>query len=228
MFIEIPAGLQSIMSRGSIYGVAVNDAKYMISTTSKGKKVQCPFYVKWFSMLSRCYNEKTQEKQPCYVGCVVCDDWLIFSNFKSWMIKQDWEGMQLDKDLLIPGSKLYSPDTCLFIPQKINKLLTDRAGKRGFLPQGVTYISGNFIVQISINGKKTTNSYHDWISEAEAEYMRIKQIALITAANTQPKKIKDAIIGHAKYLLEKPVDILFAAWCEDPNFDELFDEGDLH
>lgn len=55
------------------------------------------------------------------------------------MVTNDWEGKELDKDLLVKGNKLYAPNTCAFIPRKLNLFITDRAAYRGAYPIGVTY-----------------------------------------------------------------------------------------
>lgn len=39
------------------------------------------------------------------------------------MIKQDWADKQLDKDLINPNNKLYSPETCFFISGTLNRML---------------------------------------------------------------------------------------------------------
>ena len=51
----------------------------------------------------------------------------------------DKSGFQLDKDILVKGNKLYSPDTCLFVPKEINTLLTHRRKDKGLYPVGVSY-----------------------------------------------------------------------------------------
>ncbi len=102
-----------------VYGVGVNDADYKVQKfkTENGKKIQlwiCPFYSKWKEMLRRCYSIQEKERSPCYTQASTVEHWHIFSNFKSWMETQDWEGKQLDKDLLVKDNKTYGPDTCLF------------------------------------------------------------------------------------------------------------------
>ncbi len=101
-------------------GIADPDYKVTRSEkTPNGWKIVwvCPLYDKWKSMIHRCYSGKD------YSNVTVCEEWLTFSNFKSWMEKQDWEGKELDKDLLTLGAKIYSPETCCFISRKLNSVL---------------------------------------------------------------------------------------------------------
>ena len=90
-------------------------------------------------MLGRCYSKSYQEKHPSYKGCSVCEEWLTYSNFKAWMEQQDWEGKQLDKDLLVYNNKVYSPETCVFIAHSINLFLLKSDKNRGDYPLGVSY-----------------------------------------------------------------------------------------
>lgn len=135
--------------------MGVNDADY--SVVRKGvvgdtyKIVwRCPFYDKWASMLKRCYSEKYIVKFPTYKDCSVCDEWLTFSNFKLWMQQQDWEGKELDKDILFPGNKVYSLYTCCFIDNAVNKFILNNEAKRGEWPIGVCWDkqTGKFMAQI--------------------------------------------------------------------------------
>ena len=130
--------------KGLVCGVGINGANYVLCKyeTVNGKRKlvwRCPYYKRWHCMLERCYSEKYQEKYPTYKGCTVCDEWLTFSNFKKWMELQAWEGRTLDKDFLIEGNKIYSPTTCVFLPQKLNKFINTRAKVRGQYPLGVRY-----------------------------------------------------------------------------------------
>jgi hypothetical protein len=90
-------------------------------------------------MLARCYDKNTQKTRPNYSECSVRCDWLIFSNFKDWMAKQDWRGNHLDKDLLFVGNKVYSPETCVFVSALTNTFTEDRANYRGNYPLGVCF-----------------------------------------------------------------------------------------
>ena len=98
-------------------------------------------YNAWRNMLMRCYDEKNFLKQPTYEDCTVCEEWHNFQNFAKWYDDNYYEvegnSTQIDKDILVKGNKIYSPDTCCFVPQNINKLLTNSSVRRGLYPIGV-------------------------------------------------------------------------------------------
>ncbi len=150
-FIKIPFDYLSFQKRSGVCGIGINDADYKVLPRVNGKQLICPYYQRWVSMIKRCYSEKTQERQPTYKGCTVCDEWLTFSNFKVWMEKQDWRGKQLDKDVIMSGNKVYSPDYCSFITQKENKA----ANAKSFTfisPCGDVVDINNLSLFCSING----------------------------------------------------------------------------
>jgi len=118
-------------------GWGINDSDTPVGTRASGKFViECPFYVKWAAMINRVHNTKYQATQHTYVGCSISEDWRYFSNFKQWMLAEDWEEYHLDKDILGCG-KIYSAETCCFVPQRVNNLLTKRSAVRGDYPLGV-------------------------------------------------------------------------------------------
>lgn len=153
------------MARGklpgpNVWGVATNDADYVVNTyefeTVDGRRrcklvSVCPFYRTWHSMLRRCYSDWYLSRNPTYVGCEVDEEWLTFSKFKAWMEKQDWEGKQLDKDILGNG-KLYSQHTCCFISRKVNGFLNTHKRRGRKLPTGVHLHkrTGKYVAQIHI------------------------------------------------------------------------------
>lgn len=121
------------------YGVGINDSDYEVQFTINGKRVSCPYHMKWRNMLQRCYSENYHVTNPTYVGCEVSEEWKTFSNFKAWMEGQEWINRQLDKDILFPNNKLYSSETCVFISQSVNKFLVDRKNGRGEYMLGVDW-----------------------------------------------------------------------------------------
>lgn len=127
-----------------IRGVGLNDADYPViqRKLENGKiaRVWCPMYQKWVNMLRRCYSSDFHSVQHTYSGCSVSPAWHKFSVFREWMMSQPWQGMEIDKDILEPGNKIYGPDKCVFISPALNQFLTDGgASSRGALPVGVCW-----------------------------------------------------------------------------------------
>ena len=129
-------------------GVGIHKRSYRFKNNKKTA------YDAWVEMLRRCYSHKYQAKYPTYIGCTVYNDWHNLQTFAEWFHKQpnsDNTGFHLDKDLRVAGNKVYSPNTCSFVPYQINGLLTDMGALRGKYPIGVCAHGKGFRVQMSIN-----------------------------------------------------------------------------
>lgn len=112
-------------------------------------------YIKWFHILERGYCKKYKNKKPTYKNVTVCEEWHNFQNFAKWFEENYVEGFDLDKDILVKGNKMYSPETCCFVPQEINALFTKSDKMRGKLLLGVSYHSyGMYQVSLSMFGKQ--------------------------------------------------------------------------
>ena len=75
--------------------------------------------------------------------------WHNYQNFAQWFNENryDVEGrLHIDKDILYPGNKIYCPDTCLLVPQRINMLFLNKPNKRG-LPNGIIKSSDRYLVK---------------------------------------------------------------------------------
>ena len=129
-----------------VYGVGyLGEGKY--KAFENGKLTDK--YDIWQDMLRRCYDPKLHEKYSTYKDCEVEDKWLNFQHMGEWIEENYYEipgeTMCLDKDILCKGNKIYSRDTCVFVPQRINVLFTKRDNDRGNCPIGVTpRPSGNY------------------------------------------------------------------------------------
>jgi hypothetical protein len=193
----VKATKQSIAQRKVSFGVAVNDADYMTTTMVNGKRVLCPFYMRWRDMIKRCYDPKYHAKQPTYIDCSVCDSWLMFSNFRNWMVNQDWEGKELDKDLLVKGNKVYSPETCVFVSRELNTLLNSSAAIRGEWPIGVSFDKRDrkFQAQCSINGKNKRIGSYDTPEDAHKAYIEFKEHHVYKIALEQKEPLRTALLN---------------------------------
>ena len=112
----------------TVYGVGYFGVGEHRAKNIKGKVEKC--YDCWKGMLRRSYSEEYLIKQPTYRDTTVCEEWLNFQNFAEWYEKNypKIEGIkfELDKDLLQQGieNKVYSPDTCVFLPKSVNIYLS--------------------------------------------------------------------------------------------------------
>lgn len=97
------------------------------NTKTKENGINKKSYSVWSSMIHRCYDEKYLKNKPTYRDKYVCDEWLCFENFEKWFNENYYEieneVMCLDKDILVKGNKVYSPNTCIFVPNSINILV---------------------------------------------------------------------------------------------------------
>lgn len=199
-FIEVPANKKSLAQRKLVFGVGVNDANYIVHPIIDGKNMTCPYYSTWRDMLKRCYNIKFQKRRHTYKGCSVVKSWLTFSNFKYWMDKQDWIGKQLDKDILVSGNKIYSPDTCVFVSGEINTLLVDCAASRGEYPQGVAWHKRDqkYQVYCNVRGKPKYLGSFNTVDEAELVYLKFKINNIELIAGEQSESVKLGLLRHAQ------------------------------
>ena len=112
------------------------------------KEYQC-----WRDMIRRVYGDT--EKSKFYKNCSISKEWYNFQNFAKWYkdnyYQIDNERMELDKDIIYKGNKIYSPDTCIFVPQFINKIFTKNNKNRGNLPIGVSKFKNKY--KVSCDGK---------------------------------------------------------------------------
>lgn len=149
-----------------VLGVGINDINCAKRTIA---------WRKWMSMLTRCYGVDNFGDRPTYKECTVCDEWLVFSNFKAWFDKNYRNGYCLDKDILFRGNKIYSPDTCSFVPHKINTLILDRGSDRGVYPVGVGKQGNKFQVGMNIDGKRKYIGLYNTVEEAFDAYKQAKE-----------------------------------------------------
>jgi len=192
-----------------VFGVGINDADYVVKKWEtvgyvNGVRKQklawvCPYYRTWVDMLQRCYSAKFHERQPTYKGCSVSEEWLTFSNFRSWMEVQDFEGMHLDKDLLFEGNKVYSAETCVFVTSMVNTFTTDCGASRGEWPIGVNWHKrvGKFQSRCSnpLTKKRENLGYFTCVVEAHQTWLNRKlELAHLVAAEQTDKRVAKALI----------------------------------
>ena len=189
----------------SVYGVGIVGTKY----PSRVNGVQTKEHVLWSSMLERCYSDAFKKKRPTYEGCKVSDKFKNYEYFYEWCNKQigfgnDGNGnpFQLDKDLLVKGNKVYSENTCVFIPSGINSLLIKCAASRGEHLIGVYWskTANAFVARVSRN---KGGSEHLGLFNTEIEAFNAYKEAKESFVKEQAEKWKGKIDERAYNALMK-------------------------
>jgi hypothetical protein len=139
-------------------------------------------YTRWESMIGRCYNKEFQKRCPTYIDCSIDEEWLNFQKFSEWYDNNyyeiEGEKMCLDKDILFKKNKIYSPNTCIFVPERINMLFIKNTKKRSELPVGVYKDKqrNKFYSNLKIKDKKTIIlGRHNTVEETFNIYKKAKE-----------------------------------------------------
>ena len=177
----------------SVHGVGVTGTKYPITVDDVNTKE----YMLWCDMLRRCYSETFQKKRPTYKDCEASENFKSYEYFYEWCHKQvgfGKEGWHLDKDLLIKGNKVYSEDSCIFIPSDVNLVLTKRTSSRGQHLIGVSWHKRGKAFMARVNKNKGKQEYlGSFKTETEAfnAYKQAKEYFIKEQANKWKGKIDE-------------------------------------
>ena len=180
------------------YGVGyLGEGKYKVLENNIWYKI-------WYGTLKRCYDPKYQEKEPSYRGCTVEDYLLNFQNMCEWLEDNYYEvpgeRMHLDKDILCKGNKIYSRETCIFVPERINKLFVKQQTKRGKNPIGVSDLpSGNYQVQCRGGyGKHVYLGTYNTKEEAFQVYKKYKEKVIKEVIDSYKGKIPEPFYSRLR------------------------------
>ena len=178
-----------------------------------GKLCATQEYQKWQNMLQRCFDNKLKDRYPTYKDVICCDRWLCFANFLEdfEILKNEYnwsadEKLNLDKDTLYKGNKIYSLENCVLVPDYINFLFTKNDAKRGEYPIGVCYNKQckKYKAQCNINGKFKGLGYYNTIEQAFSAYKIAKENEIKKIANecvskgyiTQESRLYNSMISY--------------------------------
>ena len=179
----------------SVFGVGIVGTEYPINEGG----VLTKEYVLWTGMLERCYSDTYKKKRPTYEGCEVSENFKYYEYFYEWCNKQIGfgnQGWHLDKDLLIKGNKVYSENTCVFLPREINQVLVKRTASRGEHLIGVYWHNTKkaFVAQVNKNKGKP-----EWLGSfnTELEAFNVYKIAKESFIKEQANKWRGKIDQRA-------------------------------
>lgn len=194
---------RSLKIRSTKHGAGINDADYLTTPRSGGKQLMCPAYISWANMIMRAYSPRFHEQCPTYIDVEVCNEWKSFMSFRDWWSKNQVDGWQLDKDLL-SDEKIYSPETCIFVPQWLNKFTTDHRSARGTWPIGVHFHKrvGMFMAQCRnpILGKNEHIGYYPCPHEAHNAWL-LRKLEFVEMTKDKMDSIDVRIYPRAIELL---------------------------
>ena len=114
------------------------------------------------------------------------------------MEQQDWEGKALDKDIIAPRSKLYSPDTCAFVLKSTNSFVTASNAIRGDYLIGVNLFKRTGEYQARCNNPFTEKGEYlgDFSTPEKAHEAWLKrkhELAQLVAATESDPRIVEAL-----------------------------------
>lgn len=191
---SLSKGSVSDRNRKTIYGKGYLGYGNYSSSGSNRKA-----YTVWIDMFTRCYSGN-EERFPNYRDVCVCSEWYNFQNFAKWFHDNYVKGYSLDKDLKVLGSKVYSPDTCTFVPLRVNSFIT--ASSKG----GVTYHKGAWIAQCAYRvGEDRNNTYLGRFSdkeEAKNVYKKFKRSLAYKLKETYPEVLDDNMLSNIEKMIE--------------------------
>lgn len=146
----------------------------------------------YHNMYDRCYREDYLKKHPQYRGCSVCEEWLNNrESFYNWVAENyyiiEGEQIDLDKDILVKGNKVYSPDTCIFVPHVINVYYEN------LTRNPVQQKNGKWRIDICIDGKTIPLGTFDTEEEAKLEFVKHKTAAIISKADAFKGRIPEKL-----------------------------------
>jgi hypothetical protein len=174
----------------SVYGVGFSGiGKYSCKNYPKIHKT-------WTGMLERGYSEIHNTKAPTYKDCIADDAWHNFQNFAKWMEENfnsnymsNW---QLDKDILIKGNKIYSSETCCFVPKEINEIFK-KSNFNKLCVKGVQKTKWGYIARCASQGVRVHLGTFDTPEEAFQAYKTAKEKHIKSVADKWKSLISDNV-----------------------------------
>lgn len=178
---------------GLIYRVGFNDLQEPVRS---GKTVM-PAYTRWYSMMERGYCTKFKARCPAYADCTVDPRWHRLSVFKAWFDANWRPGLELDKDILVPGNKVYGPDTCVFVPRRVNNVIQSIKGNGTAATCGAIPCDNGYQA-VCLDGGKRLTRYFSEQADAVLWYRATKgKVIRRVATDALARKEIDIVVHKA-------------------------------
>jgi hypothetical protein len=171
----------------------IGDGKYKTKDGNKHFKS----YVTWRNMLERSCSEEYKKKAASYRDTTVCKEWHNYQNFAAWFYENYdldiMEGWHLDKDILQKGNKIYSPETCCFVPNEVNSFFVKGKSRRGECLIGVSRGYNKFMASCNVSKKVKNLGYFTTELEAFQIYKDFKENLALELAKKWEGKILEGV-----------------------------------
>ena len=199
--IKVGSEAESKEAQGLFYGVGFRGGKHKGYDGNNQKNE----YRLWMNVLKRCYSKWFSENRPSYNGCFMSDNFKSYDYFYEWCNNQIGfigDNFALDKDLLIKGNRVYSENTCVFLPRDINNALILRKSKRGRFPIGVSFSDrdNRFRAVLTMFGENVCVGYFKDVESAFNKYKEVKELYLKSLAEMYKGNIDnrayDALVNY--------------------------------
>jgi|SRR5690606_21888002 len=165
--------------------------------TSKISDVRQRNHIVWKGIISRCYGDNIEVVEKSYGDVTVCEEWHNFQNFAKWYeenYKPYMDGWAIDKDIICPECREYSPSNCVFVPTIINNLFSHKIKNA----TGVVKIDKGYRAAISKNGKKYMIGVYPTFEEAHEAY-KIEKLKFVREVADEYKELIDPRVYEAMY-----------------------------
>ncbi|WP_128598936.1 hypothetical protein [Pantoea rodasii] len=142
--------------------------------TEEEKRQRKLFQINYANMIRRVRDNVR------YKNVSVCDEWKTSSDaFVEWSVKEYVTGWHLDKDMLSGVSKIYSPETCMYVPREVNALYREPYNKYEYKniqsnTSGIGYTFKTTILGINHSGFSRSTQEH-----AYADYLMFRSEHLV-------------------------------------------------
>lgn len=143
------------------------------------EEVRADIYKRWNSLVRRtlCPTFYVPNRRNSYEDVTLCEEWHNFQNFCRFCAENKYyhRDFHLDKDLLVRGNKIYSPEACCFLPQYLNGVISINYETGNGLPVGVNKKGSKYEAAISYKGSRKRIGVYSTTEEASVAYVKAKE-----------------------------------------------------
>lgn len=135
-----------------------------------------------------------------YEDITIHEDWYYRSKFENWYNEQKElqpmiDTLEIEKDILVPNNRMYSPDTCIFVPDWFNLQFLERGKSRGSCPLGVCPYHKGFISNIG-DGSGKTKKYLGYFPTEELAHIAWQQAKVIKLSEALDRLKISTLMGE--------------------------------